>query len=85
MAQQLIGPDRVVGILMANASHLTDRHLESAGVRLGSNYVVGDAMGGLLCEEFDRLWTQEWRTETPAADYDKAEGEFMSVATTFFR
>ena len=44
LAQQLIGIERVVGILMANARYLMDRHLESVGVRLGTNYVVGDAM-----------------------------------------
>src|SRR5512141_3094494 len=29
LAQQLIGPDKVVGILMAEADYLTDHHLES--------------------------------------------------------
>ena len=46
LAQQLIGPQQVVGILMADQTYLTDRHLESVGIRLGTNYVVGGAMEG---------------------------------------
>lgn len=84
LAQQLIGPERVVGILVANAHYLTDRHLESVGIRLGTNYAVGDAMSGLQCKEFDHLWTQDLRTDSPSADYEKAEREFVSVASDFF-
>ncbi len=85
LAQQLVGPDRVVGILMANAHYLTARHLESAGIQPGTNYVVGDAMSEGLCEEFDHLWTGGRRTDPPAANYDKAEREFLGVASEFFR
>jgi hypothetical protein len=85
LAQQLVGLHRVVGILMAHARYLTDHHLESVGVKLGSNYVVGGAMDGLLCEEFDHLWTQELRTTPPAADYEKAEREFLTAAVEFYR
>ena len=56
-AQQLIGPDRVVGILMADATYLTERHLASVGIVPGSNTVVGGAMEGRRCVEFDHLWT----------------------------
>lgn len=83
LAQQLVGEDRTVGILVANASYLTPRHLAAAGVRPGSNYIVGDAMSGLQCEEFDHLWTGGLRTDPPAADYAKAEREFLGVATAF--
>lgn len=84
-AQQLIGPDRVVGILMANASYLTERHLAAAGIKPGSNYVIGDAMAGLECEEFDHLWTGGLRTDPPGAEYEKAEREFVAVASRFAR
>jgi len=85
LAQQLIGPQQVVGILMADERYLTDRHLESVGVRLGSNYVVGGAMDLQECEEFDHLWTEGLRADLPAADYGKAEAEFLGVATRFYR
>jgi len=85
IAQQLIGTERVVGILMANSTYLTDHHLESVGISLGSNYVIGGAMDDGRCVEFDHLWTHDLRTSPPAADYAKAESEFLSVAVEFYR
>ena len=64
-AQQLIGPDRVVGILMADATYLTERHLASVGIVPGSNTVVGGAMEGRRCVEFDHLWTAGLRSDPP--------------------
>jgi hypothetical protein len=84
-AQQLISPQQVVGILMADQRYLTDRHLESVGVHLGSNYVVGGAMDFGECVEFNHLWTDGQRSDPPAANYAKAEAEFLHVATRFFR
>ncbi len=84
LAQQLIGASRTVGILMANARYLTDRHLESVGIRLGSNYVIGGAMDDGRCPEFDHLWTEGLRTVLPAADYAKAESEFLAAAAAFY-
>jgi hypothetical protein len=84
LAQQLIGPQQVVGILMANATYLTSHHLESVGVRPGSNYVTGGAMEGRKCVEFDHLWTQGLRSDPPSADYIKAEAEFLEVALDFY-
>jgi hypothetical protein len=85
LAQQLVGPDRVVGILMANARYFTERHLSSVGILPGSNYVVGSAMEDGQCVEFDHLWTEGRRSAPPGAFYDKAEAEFLSVATAFYR
>jgi hypothetical protein len=85
LALQVVGPEKVVGILMSGAGYLTERHLESVGVRLGSNYVVGDAMSSRECEEFDHLWTRDLRPDTPRAEYAKAEAEFLKVATRFHR
>jgi hypothetical protein len=83
-AQQVIGSNRVVGILAANSKYLSDHHLEAVGIKLGSNYVIGGAMEDLLCVEFDHLWTQGLRTDPPAANYEKAEAEFLGVATEFY-
>ena len=84
LAQQIISPDQCVGILMANSNYLSDHHLQSAGIRPGSNYVIGGAMNDLRCQEFDHLWTNGLRTDPPSADYDKAESEFLEVAVEFF-
>lgn len=85
LAQQVVGNNQVVGILMANSQYLTDHHLESVGIRLGSNYVIGGAMDDGRCEEFDRLWTSGLRSDPPAADFAKAESEFLAVATGFYK
>ncbi len=85
LAQQLIGPDRVVGILMAEECYLTERHLSSVGVAPGSNYVVGGAMDAGRCVEFYHLWKGGQRTDPPSADYAKAEAEFVGVAADFYR
>jgi hypothetical protein len=84
-AQQLIGPDRVVGILFANESAVREKHLEAAGIRPGSNYVIGGAMDQGQCPEFDRVWTKPLRTDPPEIDYQKAEKEFLRAAEAFFR
>ncbi len=84
-AQQLLGPDRVVGILMAEERHLTERHLRSVGIEFGSNYVIGGAMDSGRCVEFNHLWTQGLQTNPPAADYGAAEAQFVGVAVEFYR
>jgi hypothetical protein len=83
-AQQVIGPKKVVGILVAGSKYLTERHLQSVGIQSGSNFVVGGAMDDFLCEEFDHLWTQGLRSDPPGADYEKAEVEFLQVAFEFY-
>jgi hypothetical protein len=69
---------------MANSTYLTDHHLESVGVKIGTNYVIGGAMDDGRCGEFDRLWTSGLRTDPPGANYAKAESDFLAVATEFF-
>jgi hypothetical protein len=83
-AQQLVGPDKVVGILMAREKYLYDHHLESVGVQIGSNYVVGGACDDHRCHEFDHLWHENLRTDPPSAVYEKAEKEFLEVAVEFY-
>ena len=78
-AQQLIGPDRVVGILMAEECYLSEHHLRSVGIAAGSNYVVGGALDAGRCVEFNHLWTGGKRSDPPAAEYAKAEAEFLGV------
>jgi hypothetical protein len=84
-AQQLIGPDEVVGILAARKQQLTDAHLEAVGVQIGSNYVVAGAEDDGRCPEFEHLWYEPKRTDPPGAYYDKAESEFVAVAVEFYR
>lgn len=84
-AQRLVGPGRVVGILVSGPRALTDEHLISVGIQLGSNYVIGGVMDSGRCPEFDHLWVQGRRTTPPSADYEKAEADFVAVGAEFFR
>jgi hypothetical protein len=79
-----VGNNQVVGILMANAQYLSDHHLESVGIKPGSNYVIGGVMENGLCPELDNLWTAGTRPETPQANFEKAQAEFLRVAVDFY-
>lgn len=83
-AQQVVGPNKVVGILMSCQEQLEDAHLLNVGVQPGSNYVVGGVMDGQQCPEFHNLWTEGVRGEIPQAGYDKAEKDFLDQAVPFF-
>ena len=84
-AQQLIGPEKVVGILVALGKYMTPAHLEAVGVQPGSNYVLAAAMDAGRCPEFDNLWIVSKRPDPPQADYDKAEQDIVQVAVDFYR
>jgi hypothetical protein len=83
-AQQLIGPDKVVGILVARKGPMTQAHLEAVGIQPNSNYVLEGAEDEGRCEEFAHLWYEPERTDPPEAYYDKAEREFVDVAVDFY-
>ena len=82
IAQQVIGPDKVVGILgHAEKKQYTDHLLKSVGINIDSNYIIRcsrDIDGS--CEEFEHLWTPGKKTDPPGADYAKAEKEFLTFA-----
>jgi hypothetical protein len=84
-AQQLIGRDKVVGILVASGAFLTDAHLEAVEVKIGSNYVVGGAMDGGDCPEFEKLWVSDLRPYLPQADYEQASRDLVAVGVEFYR
>lgn len=87
LAQQVIGPNKVVGIIShAELSTLEDRHFDSVGIRRDSNYVTyacREVEGA--CEEFEHLWTPGKKLDPAAAYYQKTEKEFVATATEFFR
>lgn len=85
LAQQIIGPERVVGLLMSEARYLDERHLASVGIQPEGNYVIGGAMDERTIEEFNHLWTVGLRTDPPGAIYEKAEREFVAAGVDFFQ
>jgi len=84
-AQQLIGPNKVVGLLAAQKQCMTEAHLRAVGIQPGSNYVLGGACDDGRCVEFDHLWLASKRPSPPGAYYDKAEKEFLEVAIEFYQ
>ena len=85
-AMQLIGPDRVVGILMSCRNELREEHLTSVGIAPGQQgYVFGGVMDDGKCPELHNLWTEGIRPDIPGADFSKAEKEFLEQAAGFFK
>jgi hypothetical protein len=84
-AQQLIGPDRVVGLLASLRTAMTPAHLAAVGIQPDSNYVMGGLEDHGGCPEFESLWTEGVRPDPPRSTYDKAEVEFVTAALGFFQ
>lgn len=84
-AQQLIGPERVVGIMAARKNQLLQEHLEAVDIQLGSNYVIAGAEDDGQCPEFENLWYAPVRPDPPQANYEKAESEFLKVCVDFYQ
>jgi hypothetical protein len=83
LAQLVVGPRQVVGVLVATQEYLRDRHLTAVGVTLGTNYVVASAMDGGRMPDFQSLWNADVRPELPTADYDAAERDLVAIARDF--
>jgi hypothetical protein len=84
-AQQLVGPDKLVGILVAEKMYLSDAHLSAVNVVIGSNYVIAGAEDDYNCPEFEHLWSQSNRTDPPGANYEKAASDFVAAGVEFYR
>ena len=85
LAQQLIGPEKRVGILCYKRQFLTDTHLEKVGITPGSNYIIAGASDDYGCTELDKLWSWEVRPERPEADYAIQEEQMVNACVHFCR
>ncbi len=83
-AQQLIGPEKVVGIMAARSAELLPVHLEAVGIQEGSNYVIAGAEDEGQCPQFESLWYAPVRPEIPESYYDEAEKDFVKVCVDFY-
>lgn len=83
LAQAVIGDGRTVGVLVASAEHLRERHLSAVGVASGSRYVVRGAMDGGRVPDFHSLWNADVRPAIPTADYAGARRDFVEVGVEF--
>ena len=84
-AQQLIGPDKVVGVLISELGALTEAHLRGVGIPPGSNYVLTGAEDDGRCPELEQLWNAATRAGPAGARYDQAERELIPIAVDFYR
>ena len=83
-AQQIISPNKIVGILVAVKDAITEAHLEAVGIQSGSNYVIAGAMESGQCSEFINLYTNP-ELDKRGAYYDCIEKELLQVASNFYQ
>jgi len=81
--QQLIGPQKSVGIVCAQKRFLTDTHLQNVSIDPDSNIIIAGALDEYDCPEFTNLWDPEKRPECPESYYDKAEEDMIRVCSEF--
>jgi hypothetical protein len=81
--QQLISPQKAVGIVCAQKRFLTGAHLRNVGIDPDSNIFIAGAQDEYGCPEFDKLWDPEKRPECPESNYDKAEADMIRVCSEF--
>jgi hypothetical protein len=83
-AQQVIGPEKVVGLLVSHTDPVTPAHLDAVGIREDSNVVIRGARNDGKCPAFDRLWVKDMRADPVRVSYREAEEQFVRMAVDFF-
>jgi hypothetical protein len=83
LIQQVIGPDKAVGIVCAQKRFLSEAHLVNVGIDPNSRFVVAGAQDEYGCPEFDNLWDHEKRPEVPEIFYDQAEADMVRICREF--
>jgi hypothetical protein len=84
LAQNLIGNNQVVGILVFSKNVLTSTHLEAVGIQLNSNYVIEGIMESGLCPEITNLYMAS-DPLLRGANYEKIEQELTALAVNFYQ
>ncbi|WP_120003909.1 aspartate/glutamate racemase family protein [Nesterenkonia muleiensis] len=79
LAQQIIGPQKKVGVICASREQLTDTHLHSVGIEDEDRVALIGNREDHPIEEFANLWLSDQRPELPTADYSIAEREFLTL------
>ena len=82
--QQVIGPNKRVGIVCAQAQFLSEQHLVNVGIDLSkTNLAIAGSQDEYGCTEFDNLWNPLVRPERPEAYFDKAERQMIDCCLAF--
>ncbi|MEM7424775.1 MAG: aspartate/glutamate racemase family protein [Pseudomonadota bacterium] len=82
-AQSLIGPERLVGLLVSHTDAVTPEHLMAVGISPNSNIVIRGARNDGKCPAFDRLWVKTKRANPVCVSRSEAAEQFLAVATEF--
>jgi hypothetical protein len=82
-AKQIIGKDKLVGVVVSHTEPVTDVHLAAVDVELDDRLVILGARNDGKCPAFDTLWHAEKRADPPRVIYDDAEAQFVKVCTDF--
>lgn len=77
LAQQLISPDQVVGILVWSTQYIRERHFTSVGIRPDSNYVIAGMVETGLCHTLKDL------ARLCVGNYADFEKEMVATALAF--
>jgi len=83
-AQQLVGPKKEVGMLVAFKNHLTTAHLEAVGIPLDSRYVIAGAVDSGRCPELNNMCGFP-EPDKRSARYDQLEQEVVEIAVDFYQ
>lgn len=81
-AQQLVGPQKTVGVLVAFEKHFTSAHFDAVYVAPDSNYVVSGAIESGTCPELFAMCGSE-NLDERRANYRQMEKEFIQAAQNF--
>lgn len=81
-AQQLIGPNKTVGVLVAFEQFFTQAHFEAVDLRAGSNFVVSGAIESGPCPELLKMCGHQ-DIDQRGASYAQMELEFVRAAGRF--
>jgi hypothetical protein len=82
-AKQVIGKDRMVGVVVSHSEPVTDAHLDAVDVVKDHRVVIRGARNDGKCPAFDTLWHAEKRADPPRAIYADAEAQFVKVCVDF--
>lgn len=78
LAQTAVGGNQKVGVIVAKSEHLTEHHLTSMGVKIGSNYQVFGLLDDDSSETLSRLWSSTIRGEKLEVDFNEAADEILA-------
>lgn len=81
--QQIIGPNKQVGIVCAQKQFLSADHLKNVGIDPDSRYVIAGSQDEYGVTEFDNLWNPHKRPACPEASYQKAEAQMIACCRAF--